>query len=146
MTRKGAHVQENTNITALKVRVLFINELTDTKITGMVPCYLYGIFYVIASMWRCDVQDIEGMNNILQMVARKAPAISLPLLDARVANRKRLGLGRKADQGKLWSAIAPFAEGVVDIAVAYNDAADVMTREDIFSTPGAVTPVCNDNL
>ena len=62
--------------------------------------------------------NIEGVNTIVQMVARKAPATSLPLLDARVANRKRLGLGREADHGKLWSAIAPTARGVVDIAVA----------------------------
>ena len=85
--------EESLHITALKVRVLFIKELTDTKITGMVPCYLYGIFYVIACMWRCDVQDIEGMSNIVQMVARKAPFYLVAVTRCKGGQPQAVGLG-----------------------------------------------------
>ena len=53
------------HITALKLRTLFFDELQACAATGVVPMQLYTTLFVVACVWRCDVQDMEGVNNIL---------------------------------------------------------------------------------
>ena len=70
-------------------------------------------------MWRGDVQEIEGINNMVQMWWKIAPRMSDPLMDARVGNRKDFGLGSKATRVNRWSSVEPLVEQILDDAVQY---------------------------
>ena len=61
------------------------------------------------------MQELEGVNGILQKIATRAPRISLGLLDARVAVRKYLGMGC-AGQPSKWSAVQDVVHAAVEEA------------------------------
>jgi hypothetical protein len=80
------------HITARKVKQLFPADIANGANTGKVSLALYSAMRLIALKFKIDVQEIEGINNVIQQVAKKAPRITLPVLDARVALRKMLGI------------------------------------------------------
>eukprot|EP00969_Alexandrium_andersonii_P008258 359359-Alexandrium_andersonii.AAC.1 len=57
----------------------------------------------LSRYWRADVQEIEGVNNMVQLACKVAPGISLALLDAGVALRKNFGYGSRASKVYTWS-------------------------------------------
>ncbi len=85
---------------------------------------LYLLVNIICCSWAPDVQEIEGVNNIIQSVCRRAPGIRLPLLDARVSVRKCVGLGSRATKDLKFSAIADKLATLVDEAVDHADGVD----------------------
>eukprot|EP00972_Heterocapsa_arctica_P113836 16439368-Heterocapsa_arctica.AAC.1 len=67
--------------------------------TGKCPLSLYVPLRLLACEWKADVQELEGVNNMVAMACAIAPGISLALLDARVANGCRHGVqGNSCDQ------------------------------------------------
>lgn len=79
------------HITAKKIKMLFGPDICQGARDGTISQPLYAALRLVCMKWRVDVQEIEGINNIIQVIASRAPRISLPLLDARVAIRKMLG-------------------------------------------------------
>ena len=83
------------HITALKVKWCFAAELTHSAQFGTLCLDLWVIIWSICVSWRPDVQEIEGVNNVIQQLCNKCPHIALPLVDARVALCKQIGLGSR---------------------------------------------------
>ena len=92
---------------ALKIKLAFRDDVHECARTGRLRAPLYSLMRLVSLRWHAHVQDIEGINNIIQSVARRAPRISLPLLDARVAIRKYIGLGSRDTKDTKWEDIAP---------------------------------------
>ena len=67
-------------------------------VDGAISVPLYTLMRLVACEWSGGMQEVEGINSIVQKVASRAPRISLALLDARVAARKYLGICRFALQ------------------------------------------------
>jgi hypothetical protein len=102
---------------------------------------LYTLMRLVALRWHAHVQEIEGINNIIQAMTRQAPRISLALLDARVGTRKYIGLGSRDTKSARWKDLAPIIYDVVDDAVAHYDAIDnVLSGESRWSHPVAALP------
>ena len=83
------------HITALKVKCCFAAELTHCAQFGTLCLDLWVIIWSICVRWCPDVQEIEGVNNIIQQLCNTCPHIALPLVDARVALTKQIGLGSR---------------------------------------------------
>ena len=64
-----------------------------------------GYMFLLARVWCGETQSIEGINKLLHMATRATPGNSLALLDARVANRKDLGLGSRDATLTKWSRV-----------------------------------------
>ena len=79
-----------------KIKSVFRSDLELAAGTGLLPLPLFVIMRIIAQRWRGDVQAIEGINNIIKSITTLCPGIEMNLLDARVASRKKLGLGSRA--------------------------------------------------
>eukprot|EP00959_Pyramimonas_sp_CCMP1952_P342793 7181455-Pyramimonas_sp.AAC.1 len=71
---------------------------------------------LVASKWQANAARIEGLNNLILAACSRAPRISLPLLDARVAIRKEVGLGSREESNKRWSAVQAKAERIIEDA------------------------------
>jgi len=102
------------HITARKVKAQFNDELRFIQDTGMCPLSLYCPLRLLACEWKADVQELEGVNNMVEMACSIAPGISQALLDARVANRKDVGMGSRATRVTKWSAISSYVESIVE--------------------------------
>ena len=66
------------------------------------PVALQNFLQLLAAAMPGDVQEIESVNFLCTRTTKAAPHISMPLLNARVATSKRLGLGT-ADAPQKWS-------------------------------------------
>ena len=85
------------------------------------------------------MQELEGTNDIIQETSKRAPHAEMPVIDARVATKKELGLGSREMQDAKWSTVAPRYEAVMNTALQYSGqlAQDVLaTASDRFKTPG----------
>ena len=97
---------------------------------------------LVTTTWKMDVQEIEGVNNLLQSVARKCPNISLALLDARVALRKLLGLGSRDTARLKWSLVAPTIDDIMLKATHHVKAADVILAVEHLRSSGSGSSGC----
>ena len=97
---------------------------------------------LVALRWMPSVQEIEGINNIIQGFARRAPRISLPLLDARVGVRKYIGLGSRAARNTAWNKLLPVVHATVEECTAhYEGVSDVLANPQRWCLPQAAQPV-----
>ena len=107
------------HITAAKFRVCFSGALAIAADTGAFDMRAFAPIWLIACFWRGGTQEVEGVNSLLQCITRRAPSMSLPLLDARVAIRKAAGLGTRSSSNK-WSDVAPDVQRIIEDAVAHH--------------------------
>ena len=92
----------------------------------MLPA-LRNLLDLLARMTPCDVQEVEGMNNLIKASVRTSPHISLPLLSARVVSAKEVGV--KAGQKVKWSIVKPHFDSVLNEAVhSAHFASEVLNR------------------
>ena len=63
------------HIIARKVVTVIARELGDTKHSGKLCCRLYSALMLAAVHWKAETQEIEGVNNMLQMMIHQAPNI-----------------------------------------------------------------------
>ena len=97
---------------------------------------LYVPIRILCCWWKGDTQEIEGVNNLIQLVCQRAPWVSLGLLDARVALRKELGLGQRSAKESKWSQTQPKANEMMRKALASFDSAGSIVRVvDRFKAP-----------
>ncbi|CAK0867961.1 unnamed protein product, partial [Prorocentrum cordatum] len=127
-------------ISAATVRKLFGPELKEAATNGgRISMVVYAPFRVAAETWRSDTQEIEGINNILQVGADRAPRISLALLDARACIRKECGLGSRAVARPKWSNIERHVQAIVEDAVQFMGEGDgVLAIKDRWLEPPVV--------
>ena len=116
---------------------MFHSDLRSSSQTGMCSVVLFNIFRMISWLWQGDQQEIESTNNILQSVVSRAPRISLPLLDARAAIRKFLGIkykgGRRASK---WSDVGSIVNSAIEDACAHHTQSNiVLSVKDRWSRP-----------
>ena len=111
--------EANLHITALKVLTIFHGEISAcADNSGRISTAVYAPFRLLAVSWQGDVQEIEGINNMIQMVCTRSPHIKLPLVDARVANRKSVVssiYGKRISDVK-WSVMQPVVDCILDDA------------------------------
>ena len=143
---------------AMKLKWLFHDDIEECARTGQLHSPLHSFIRLVACRWVADVQEIEGIHNIIQSICRRAPSISLPLLDARVGLRKALGLGNRAAKNIKWSQVMPVFDQLVEDGIAHFDGVpDVLANLSRWSRPIAAqipaTPrlarhleICNGNM
>ena len=91
--------------TILKFRLLFEEELSNAMSNGgKLADSCWDFVDHIAIQWRGCTQEIEGINNMIKAIVRRAPSISLPLVSARLAIRKGLNIvGCRGPEARKWS-------------------------------------------
>ena len=130
------------HMTASKLKQLFRAELANVAQTGKCPICLYWAMRLVALYWRADVQEIEGINSLIELACRRAPRISLPLVDARVGLRKDLGLGTRDKRHVKYSQMMDSgASDLLDDAIQQIDhASAIMSQEGRFEAPKTWAP------
>ena len=93
------------HLTALKIKKLFQGVLQECALTGLLCMSLWCIIRIVACAWRGDTQAIEGINSMITATCRRCPNISMPLLDARIGNRRYMEMGGRQNvhANRKWS-------------------------------------------
>ena len=92
---------------------------------------------LVAQDWTADQQEIEGVMNLVKIGIRMAPGISLQQLDARVGNRKSVGLGSRSTKHVKFSELRPAMDDMLDDACDhYSEAITLMSDVKRFQSPG----------
>ena len=74
-----------------KIATVFRDELEQcVRSEGQIHPEVHRIFVLLARMWACDTQEIEGINGIIKRMLKQYPAMGLFLLNTRVLSRKTL--------------------------------------------------------
>ena len=118
-----------------KIKTLFREDMREAARTGKISNVLYILFRLVSIRWHGHVQEIEGINNIIQQCCTRAPRIDLPLLDARVAIRQFIGLGSRESRDMRWKLCAPILEDVVRDYTSNYDAVDDVMADPIRWSP-----------
>ena len=137
----------NLHLVARKVKKIFHDEVVQGAESGTVGMQLWTAIRLVVVKWRPDVQEVEGINNIIQQVVRAAPRVTLPLLDARVGLRKMLGMGSRKARDKKWSQQAPTVAKLVDTAKTFDDHANyILAIKDRWVVPTKATISLTDDV
>lgn len=101
---------------------------------------VYFVVRIVAHCWIGDTQSLEGIQSLIKLGVKRAPTISLHLLDARVGLTKAAGLGSRATKHFKYSQISD------RIRVMISDAQDhiesgkaILSDVTRFSPPAPVT-------
>lgn len=123
--------------TARKLKQVFVGELVLIKASGgQCSMLVYAPIRLVVRTWRADSSEVESVMNMIQNVIASAPRASMPLVDARVGNRKALreiapaGLNRTK-----WSNISESCEAMVTEATTYLDAGRAIMEDSERFTP-----------
>jgi hypothetical protein len=82
-----------------------------------------------------DVQELEGVNSLVRVANTRCPNIGLPLLNARVALKKALGLGH-AEASTRWTDIREPSRRLLQTLVNNADnAGDVLNDAGYWTAP-----------
>ena len=141
-TEKGAG-----HTTIFKLKDAFRFDFEHAAATGQIPKVLYHYVTLLATLWNADVQEIEGINSLVKLQCKKAPRISLAVLDARIHLTKYLGLGRRGAPTR-WQAVSPKIDDAIKTACAFIEDIDaVMALPDRWSSPKPLpTPLRDHTL
>ena len=71
-----------------KLSKLFASELQVVCADGRVPLKLFELLVLIRAQLPMDVQEVEGMNSILQMMGKRAPNMNVTLASDRMQLKK----------------------------------------------------------
>ena len=92
--------------TALKIRILFHDQLVSTQSTGSVSVELFALFFQVACHLHAGRREIEAVNNVIKhQVERAGFRGSLNLVSDRVLNTKAVHLGESSTPE--WSELEP---------------------------------------
>ena len=81
------------HLTAQKVRKVCLVDLEYIKTSGgKCTVRLQVSMRLVIEKWRCDNQEIEGIMNLIKCAIMSSTTIRQELVDARVGNRKDIGL------------------------------------------------------
>ena len=72
----------------MKVRDLFLAEWQHVASDGTVPLKLYIFILLLRSEAPTDMQEVEGMNSVLQLMSKRAPTLQVALASARMQLKK----------------------------------------------------------
>ena len=72
----------------LKCRDLFADEWRRVALDGTVPLKLYVFLLLLRAEMPLDMQEVEGMNSVLQLMSKRAPTLQVPLASARLQLKK----------------------------------------------------------
>ena len=109
---------------------------------GAIPMTLYATFKVVACIWKCDTQEIEGYNNMIQQQVDKAPNIDLELLDARCATRKDFNLGSRDTRCTRYCRIKPIVDDMLEESVGHcGNCSAVLSKVHRWALPPPAKPL-----
>ena len=115
------------------------NGVTYAAETGKLDDELYGLVDGWCREWSTDTVEVESANKCVANVVTQAPRITLPLVSARVACIKRLGLGTR-NASLRWSDIRGKFQSIQEEAVEFHDmAAPVMGAPRRWTSPVQVS-------
>ena len=107
--------------------------------------------YTYLSMLACslggDIQNIEGLNNIIKLISSRCNFISLALLSGRVCLKYKIGVfNRFQTKSRSFAAIAPIAKEMhVQLSGAYRGAMEVvLADENRWASAPALLDVATD--
>ena len=99
------------------------------------PCF--AMIRSMCNSWSCQVQGMEGINSLMLLACKRAPTISQPLLDARIACTKQLGLGKRGASHK-WSDVWPRAKLLIEDCMQQVDCTALVMDPTRWSAPRPV--------
>ena len=114
-----------------KLDDLFRPELEQARVTGTLPndSRIYFLLRPLAERWSCDIEDVEGINSMISVQAKRSPHLAIPLLSSRIGISKACGVGGGGARAT-WTEIKNHVEAVVERAVQHiDDVGHVMTPE-----------------
>ena len=96
--------------TALKIRILFYDQLVSTQSTGCVSVQMFALYFQVAYHLHADTREIEAVNNVIKhQVERAGFRGSLNLISDRVLNTKAVHFGESSTPK--WSELEPHVAG-----------------------------------
>ncbi len=127
----------------LKLIRAFPDAFQDCQASGRLTAQLHILVSHVASAWMGDVQRIEGINSLIEIVTKRAPSISLALLDARISGIKGLGLGsrRAASQNRYGNFLPTIENSVAEAVDHAPDIDTVLGAADRWTSPLAIENV-----
>lgn len=81
---------DDLEINARKIKRTCQADLVEASQHGTTGPKLYMIIKAVATMIAGDSADLESTNNILKVIGRRSPRITLELLDARMKMKKKM--------------------------------------------------------
>ena len=113
------------HLNAAKTNILFGNEIEHAAATGTLRTnsQLWLYYRSLAAIMQCEIEEIEGVNKLIQNQSKKAP-LKQSLLNARVGITKELGLGAKSSAWTKWSGLSGVFNIVAQEAVDHISLAD----------------------
>ena len=118
------------HIHAANTKIMLGHEIEHAAATGTLRTnsQLWLYYRSLAAVMQCDIEDLEGVNKLIQHQSKKAP-VKQALLHARVGITRALGLGHKATAWSKWSRLSGVFNIVAQEAVAHISLADEMLRD-----------------
>eukprot|EP00969_Alexandrium_andersonii_P161237 7125188-Alexandrium_andersonii.AAC.1 len=55
---------------SLQVRILFHAEFSEAACSGRCPGSLWAFLHSVASSWKLDTQEIEGVNSVVKRITK----------------------------------------------------------------------------
>ena len=107
------------------MKIMFGNELCAAAQTGQIHTDIYAFWYQVSCQLVGDVQDMEGINNLIQVALGRAPRMLLATVSARVNIRKALSLGHRGASHK-WSDIKATVQQVANFVADNFDGANIV--------------------
>ena len=112
-----------------KIKRIFANDLSLAAETGRAGPALYATIVVLRAQARCDVQENEGVNSLIKILAERSPNISIALLSARVLLKKQMRLGSR-DAVSGWKHVRDSARPVLQESIMHHAGATAIMGED----------------
>ena len=124
-------------INTVKIRKKFQADLQACiRDSGRLSLTLYAIWRFIVLHFIGDNSEIEGVMSLIKLNVKSAPHITQALIDARVGNKKYMGLGARNTQKIKWSKVEARFEAVLQEAVDNVDGANnILGNEHRFTPP-----------
>ena len=110
-------------INARKIRLLCDSDLRQAAAHGTTGIFLFTLVKCISISIKADVQEIEGINSMIKRIGERAPNMSLELLWARIAIKKRLNndVRTKGRPSSSWAARRDNASMILDVATDFSE-------------------------
>eukprot|EP00959_Pyramimonas_sp_CCMP1952_P084041 1757681-Pyramimonas_sp.AAC.1 len=77
---------------AAKLKLLFHDDFNYSANSGLLTAPLAACLMALRAVWPLDTQSLEGINSVIQVMCKRAPHMSIPLLNARLSTKKNIDL------------------------------------------------------
>lgn len=73
---------------SFKIRIMLMPDVIHSAETGKCTPRVYRLMCAVREVWHADVQEVEGLNNVIKSITNRVPPIELPFVASRFSNGK----------------------------------------------------------